>query len=155
MEAELMALIGTGATTVVGLMVTDAWEQVRHRVVGLFASDSDADADSDADGVAGELEESRTALVAAGGTADEEGLRSDLTASVRLRLRRLLEQDPGASEELRRLVDEFAPTARSEPPGSVHNSVTGGRQHGPVVQGHTFTNLTFRTAGGTAQDQAD
>ncbi|WP_399890995.1 hypothetical protein ACGH7X_30635 [Streptomyces sp. BBFR51] len=149
MEAELMALIGTGATTVVGLMVTDAWGQVKHRVVGLFASDSDADS------VAGELEESRTALVTADETTDEEDLRSDLTASVRLRLRRLLEQDPGASEELQRLVDEFAPTTRPDSPDPVHNSITGGRQSGPVLQGHTFTNLTFHTAGGTAQDQTD
>ncbi len=29
-----MALIGTGATTVVGLMVTDAWGQAKQRVVG-------------------------------------------------------------------------------------------------------------------------
>jgi hypothetical protein len=141
-----MALIGTGATTVVGLMVTDAWGQARQRVVRLFASGSEPG------GVAGELEESRTALVAADGAADEEDLRSDVTASVRLRLRRLLEQDPGAAEELRRLVDEFAPTAR--PPGTVHNSITGGRQDGPVVQGHTFTHLTFGTAGDTARDQA-
>ncbi|MFD7064571.1 hypothetical protein [Streptomyces sp. NPDC059906] len=149
MEAELMALIGTGATTVVGLMVTDAWGQVRQRVVGLFASGAEAEAD----GVAGELEESRTTLVAAEGTAAEEELRSDVTASVRLRLRRLLEQDPGAAGELRRLVDELAPA--SPPPGAVHNSITGGRQDGPVVQGHTFTRLTFRTTGGTAPDRAD
>lgn len=141
-----MALIGTGATTVVGLMVTDAWGQARQRVVRLFASGSEPG------GVADELEESRTALVAADGAADEEDLRSDVTASVRLRLRRLLEQDPGTAEELRRLIDEFAPAAR--PPGTVHNSITGGRQDGPVVQGHTFTHLTFGTAGDAARDQA-
>ncbi|MER6163571.1 hypothetical protein [Streptomyces violaceorubidus] len=151
MEAELMALIGTGATTVVGLMVTDAWEQAKQRVVGLFAPGGESGGEPG--GVAGELEESRTVLVAADGAADEEDLRSDVTASVRLRLRRLLEQDPGAAEELRRLVDEFAPAAR--PPGTVHNSITGGRQDGPVVQGHTFTHLTFGTAGGTARDHAD
>ncbi|MFD6190669.1 hypothetical protein [Streptomyces sp. NPDC060275] len=147
MEAELVALIGTGATTVVGLMVTDAWGQVKQRVVGLFGSETGAD------GVAGELEESRAVLVAADGTAAEDDLRSDVTASVRLRLRRLLEEDPGAAEELRRLVDELAYAAR--PPGTVHNSITGGRQGGPVVQGHTFTRLTFRTTGDTARDRTD
>ncbi|MEU4981682.1 hypothetical protein [Streptomyces sp. NPDC021969] len=147
MEAELIALIGTGATTVVGLMVTDAWGQVKQRVVGLFASEGEPD------GVAGELEESRATLVAAGGTAAEEDLRSDVTASMRLRLRRLLEQDPGAAEELRLLVDELAPAAR--PPGAVHNSITGGRQYGPVVQGHTFTHVAFHTTGDTARDRPD
>jgi hypothetical protein len=47
--------------------------------------------------------------------------------------------------ELRRLVDEFAPAA---PSGTVPNSITGGTQHGPVIQGHTFTNLTFHTRDG-------
>ncbi|MFG2156425.1 hypothetical protein [Streptomyces olivaceus] len=149
MEAELMALVGTGATTVVGLMVTDAWEQVRQRVVGLFGSTNETDR------TAGELDASRTALLSAGGTADEEGLRSDLTASVRLRLRRLIEEDPGAARELRLLVDEFASTAGIEASGSVHNSITGGRQDGPVFQGHTFTNLTFHTPGETAEGRAD
>ncbi|MFJ7239120.1 hypothetical protein ACIQWB_18555 [Streptomyces olivaceus] len=149
MEAELMALVGTGATTVVGLMVTDAWEQVRQRVVGLFGSTGETD------GTAGELDASRTALLSADGTADEEALRSDLTASVRLRLRRLIEEDPGAARELRLLVDEFASTAGLEASGSVHNSITGGRQDGPVFQGHTFTNLTFHTPGETAEGRAD
>lgn len=133
-----MTLIGTGATTVVGLMVTDAWEQARQRVVRIFARGGATDA------VAGELEESRTSLIAAMGTPDQEELTSDMTAAVRLRLRRLLEQNPGAAEEIRCLVDEFAPAARTD---TVHNSITGGTQHGPVIQGHTFTNLTFHTPG--------
>ncbi|MET9191925.1 hypothetical protein ABZX60_01295 [Streptomyces olivaceus] len=149
MEAELMALVGTGATTVVGLMVTDAWEQVRQRVVGLFGSTNETNR------TAGELDASRTALLSVGGTADEEGLRSDLTASVRLRLRRLIEEDPSAARELRLLVDEFASTAGLEAPGSVHNSITGGKQEGPVLQGHTFTNLTFHIPGGTTEGRAD
>jgi hypothetical protein len=145
-EAELVALIGTGATTVVGLMVTDAWEQAKQRVVRLLARGGEADT------VVGELDESRSALVAATGTTDED-LASDLTASLRLRLRRLLEQDPGAAEELRHLVDEFGPAAQPGPRESVHNSITGGTQHSPVIQGHTFTNLTFHASGGTPPDR--
>jgi hypothetical protein len=139
LDAELVTLVGTGTTTLVGLMVTDLWEQTKQRVVRLFSRGGDADA------VAGELEETRAALIAATGRSDQEDLTSDLTATVRLRLRRLLEQDPDTAVELRRLVDEFAPAA---PSGTVHNSITGGTQHGPVIQGHTFTNLTFHTRDG-------
>ncbi|NEB00928.1 hypothetical protein [Streptomyces sp. SID13726] len=145
MEAELVTLIGTGATTVVGLMVTDAWEQAKQRVARLLARGGEPDA------VAGELEESRGTLVAVTGTADEADLTSDLTASIRLRLRRLLEQDPDAVEELRSLVAEFA-TDQAEARSVVNNSITGGTQHGPVVQGHTFTNLTFHTTRDAAGD---
>lgn len=139
MDAELVTLIGTGTSTVVGLMVTDVWEQTKQRVVRLFSRGGDADA------VAGELEETRAALIAAAGRSDQEDLTSDLTATVRLRLRRLLEQDPDTAVELRRLVDEFAPAA---PSGTVHNSVTGGTYYGPVMLGHTFTNSTFHTRDG-------
>ncbi|MEU6349748.1 hypothetical protein ABZ896_10525 [Streptomyces sp. NPDC047072] len=135
MEAELVTLIGTGATTVVGLMVTDAWEQAKQRVVRLLARGSGEDA------VAGELEQSRDALVAAAGTADEEDLTADVTASIRLSLRRLLTQDPALAEELRRLIEELSPAVRQE--SIVYNTISGGTQNGPVIQGHTFTHLKF------------
>ncbi|WP_330258523.1 hypothetical protein OG586_08750 [Streptomyces murinus] len=147
-EAELVTLVGTGATTVVGLMATDAWEQAKRRLARLFAHSGGADT------VAGELEESRTTLAAATGTAEEEDLTSDLTGSLRFRLRRLLEQNPNAARELQDFVDEFAPVARPDLPGTVHNSITGGTQHGPVLQGHTFTNLTFHGGGDTAAHRA-
>ncbi|GAA3776835.1 hypothetical protein GCM10022403_009510 [Streptomyces coacervatus] len=147
MEAELVTLVGTGATTVIGLMVTDAWEQAKQRVVRLFAHGGEADT------VAGELEESRNTLVTATGTADEEGLTSDLTASLRFSLRRLLEQHPDAADELRRLVDEFAPAAQPDPAGTVHNSISGGTQHAPVFMGRNFTNTTIHTSGGTTPDR--
>ncbi|WP_346283852.1 hypothetical protein [Streptomyces sp. SID6139] len=104
--------------------------------------------------MAGELEESRAALAAATGTADEEDLTSDLTASVRLRPRRLLERNPGAAAELRLLLDEFAPAGQPDQPGTVHNSITGGTQHGPLLQGHTFANLTFHGGGDAAAHRA-
>lgn len=138
MDAELVTLLGTGTTTLVGLMVTDVWEQTKQRVVRIFSRGGDPDA------VAQELEETRAALIAATGRPDQEDLTSDLTATVRLRLRRLLEEDRNTAVELRRLVDEFAPAF---PPDTVHNTITGGTQHGPVIQGHTFTNLTFHSSG--------
>jgi len=145
-EAELAMLVGTGATTVVGLMVTETWEQAKQRLVRLFARDARAAT------VDGELDESRTALTAAIGTPDEEDLTTDVTAAVRLRLRRLLEQHPEAADELRLLVAEFGPAVRNGEPGAVHNSITGGTQHGPVFQGQSFSNI-FHSSGGPTPDQ--
>ncbi|MEV5846163.1 hypothetical protein AB0M32_29755 [Streptomyces sp. NPDC051985] len=148
MEAELVNLVGTGATTLVALMVTDTWEQTKQRVIRLLARGRDSDL------VAADLEESRTALIAATGTSDEEDHASDLTASLRVGLRRLLEHDPDAIPELRALVTEFAPSSRLGPSNTVHNSITGGTQHGPVVQGHTFTNLTINTSRETPPERS-
>ncbi|MER5222985.1 hypothetical protein [Streptomyces flaveus] len=147
MDAELATLAGTGATTVVGLMVTETWEQAKQRVVRLFAHGGEAAA------VDEDLDESRDALAAATGTPDEEDLTSDVTAMVRLRLRRLLEQYPDAADELRVLVEEFAPAAGSDETGAVHNSITGGAQHGPIFQGQSFSNLTIHSSGAAAPDQ--
>ncbi|MEU9451963.1 hypothetical protein [Streptomyces sp. NPDC048277] len=128
-------------------MVTDAWEGAKQRVARLLARGRETDT------VVGELDESRGTLIAATGTTDEQTLTADLTASMRLTLRRLLEQDPGAAEELQHLVDEFAPTLQADPAGTVNNSITGGTQHGPVIQGHTFTNLTIHASGSTPPDR--
>ncbi|WP_155055990.1 hypothetical protein [Streptomyces blattellae] len=150
MDAELATLAGTGATTVVSLLVTETWEQAKQRVIRLFARDGEAAT------VEGDLGESRDALAAATGAADEEALTADVTAMVLLRLRRLLEQDPDAADELRSLVEEFALAAGSDETGeagAVHNSITGGAQHGPVFQGQSFSNLTIHSSGAAAPDQ--
>ncbi|MFG3019427.1 hypothetical protein ACGFZQ_12910 [Streptomyces sp. NPDC048254] len=149
MEAELVTLIGTGATTMVGLMATDAWEGVKQQVVRLLTRGRETGT------VVAQLDESRDSLIAVAGTTYEETLAADLTAALRLQLRRLLEQEPGAAEELRRLVDGFAPTVPSPSPGTVHNSITGGTQRGPVIQGHTFTNLRIGALGDTSADRID
>lgn len=146
MEAELATLVATGATTAVGLMVTETWEQAKQRLVRLFSRGSDTAI------VDGELDRSRDALVAASGAPDEEALTSDITAMVRLRLRGLLEQHPDAAEDLRLLVEEFASAAGAEATGAVHNSITGGTVYGPVFQGHSFSNLTFQSSDGTATE---
>ncbi|MEX3099795.1 MULTISPECIES: hypothetical protein [unclassified Streptomyces] len=134
MEAELVALAGTGATTIVGLMATEAWDQVRQRVVRLFARGGDGSANAMDD----ELTASRTALVAA---PEEE--TADVTASVRMRLRRLLAENPEAAEELRLLVEEFTPAQNN----SVRNTISGGTFNGPVLMGRSFENTTFDSGG--------
>ncbi|KND35554.1 hypothetical protein [Streptomyces acidiscabies] len=135
MEAELVALAGTGATTIVGLMATEAWDQVRQRVVRLFTRGGDANAMDD------ELTASRTALVAA---PEEE--TADVTASVRMRLRRLLAENPEAAEELRLFIEEFTPAQNN----SVRNTISGGTFNGPVLMGRSFENTTFNNNSGGA-----
>ncbi|WP_217554396.1 hypothetical protein [Streptomyces sp. GbtcB6] len=137
MDTELAMLVGTGATTVVGLMVTESWEQAKQRLTRLFTRGGEATT------VAGELDESRTALISVVGAPDEDDVTSDITAAVRLRLRRLLERNPDMADELRFLVAEFAPLLKDGTAGSVHNAITGGTQHGPVFQGQSFSHLNL------------
>ncbi|MET8702652.1 hypothetical protein ABZW10_27890 [Kitasatospora sp. NPDC004723] len=124
MEAEIAQLVTTGATTVVGLMATEAWTQVRSRLAGLLGRGRDTEE------VSAELEEIRVEVVRADG--DEE-LVGDQTAELRNRIRRLLRQDPGAAVELRAALDEFAPK-QPEPTGrSVQNTFSGGTMSGGIL----------------------
>jgi hypothetical protein len=78
---------------------------------------------------------------------------SDIEAGWRTRLRRALQADPEAAEELRLLLAELDPEVRSDPTASVHNSISGGVQHGPVIQGQYFSGLTFGGSGAVPPEQ--
>lgn len=150
MDAELAALASSGATTLVGAMVSDAWAQVRDRVAGYFARRDDGGPGAAADTVAGELDVARAELTSAARQDDAEAA-ADIEAEWRARLRRLLRSDPEAADRLRALLAELEPLAAPPAPpavhNEVHNSITGGTQHGPVIQTHTITApLTFPTA---------
>lgn len=139
MEAELVGLASSGATALVGLMVSDAWTTVRGRM-SRFLSRSTED-DDESETVLGELEVSRDELVAARADGDD-GLAGDVEAQWRIRLRRLLAEDPDAAYELRSLLDELAPPRGEGRYEGVHNEISGGRQN-VVVQGRDFSRLTF------------
>ncbi|MFJ5305210.1 hypothetical protein [Streptomyces sp. NPDC088350] len=79
--------------------------------------------------------------------AQDELSGADIEAVWRTRLRRVLLADPEAAEELRLLLAELDPSAGSTPSVSVHNSISGGVQNGPVVQGQNFSGLTFGGSG--------
>ncbi|WP_406196700.1 hypothetical protein OH807_10325 [Kitasatospora sp. NBC_01560] len=101
MAAELVQqVVTTGATTVVGLMATEAWTQVRSRLAVLFGRGRDTEQ------VAAELEGIRVEVVRADGDAEPVG---DHTAELRGRIRRLVRQDPGAAAELQAILAEFGP----------------------------------------------
>jgi hypothetical protein len=138
-EAELAGLAASGATTLVGLMVSDAWVQTRERVARFFARGADRGA------LAAELHESQLELLSARETGDAEAA-DDVEAEWRTRLRRLLRADPAAAHELRALLTELGPLATGGPAVVVHNAITGGVQHGPVIQGQNFAGLTFHSS---------
>ncbi|WP_328721996.1 hypothetical protein OHT52_22545 [Streptomyces sp. NBC_00247] len=46
-------------------------------------------------------------------------------------------------EEFRAALEEWWQAARSGAGDGVHNTISGGTQHGPVIQGRDFSNLTF------------
>lgn len=144
MEAELASLATSGATTLIGLMVSETWSQARERVARFFARGADEEA------VDEELRLSEQELVAARASDDELAV-ADIEAGWRLRLRRVLQADPGAAEELRLLLAELAPGAGSDVAATVHNSVNGGVQNGPVIQGQQFSSLTFYSSGSFPQ----
>ncbi|WP_223187843.1 hypothetical protein [Streptomyces sp. CBMA29] len=121
-------------------MASDAWTQVRDRVAAFFGRAGSTDV------AAEELRLSQEDLLAARTEGDEEAVAEDIAAVWRARLRRVLRTDPTAADELRRLLDELAPAAGAQTV-VVHNSVSGGVQYGPVVQGQNFTDLTFNSSG--------
>ncbi|MFE2377151.1 hypothetical protein [Streptomyces sp. NPDC059398] len=134
MDAELTALVTAGATTLVQQMATDAWSRTRDRVAAFLARRGGTDATA----VAAELDAVRAELAAARREGDEEAA-ADVQGEWRMRMRRALLADPDAAAELRALLDELAPPA----PGSVRNSISGGTQHGTVVQAGNIENLRF------------
>ncbi|MFF9784223.1 hypothetical protein YWIDRAFT_07693 [Streptomyces sp. SceaMP-e96] len=137
MEAELATLAATGATTLVGLMVSEAWNQTRGRLARFFARGDDTALPDE------QLAASREELIAARDAADAD-TAADVEEEWRLRLRRTLRADPGAAEELRLLLDELAPQA-APLAITVHNNISGVIQNGPAIQGQHFSSLTFHS----------
>lgn len=126
-----------GATALVTQMVTDGWEQARDRAVALFTRGRDGEGEA----VEAELEASRAELFAAR-EADDEERAADVRDEWRVRLRRTLRADPSAAAELQALLDELRPPG-DEAKGTVHNTISGGVQHGTVVQAYSIGGLAI------------
>ncbi|MFC9117762.1 MULTISPECIES: hypothetical protein [Streptomyces] len=104
MDPEIAALAGTAGTTVVTLMVTNAWESARDGMVALWHRFQPARAES----IGEELEAGRADLLLAR-QADDADAEAELTVEWQGRLRRFLLARPEAAEELRRILDELTP----------------------------------------------
>jgi FtsZ-interacting cell division protein ZipA len=136
-EAELVALATAGATALVQQMVTDTWTSVRERAVSFFSRGS-----TTPESVAADLDTARAELVDAQRSADAE-TAADIQAEWRVRMRRTLRADPEAAAELRALLDELSPGETAPQRLDVHNTISGGTQHGPVIQSGTIGNIHF------------
>ncbi|MEU5366613.1 hypothetical protein ABZ354_24615 [Streptomyces sp. NPDC005925] len=139
MDAELTALAAAGATTFVQQMAADSWAQARDRIVSFFSRRGGEEGV-----IEGELEASRVELTSAM-EAGHEQTASDVEAEWRTRLRRALLASPSAAAELRQVLAELAPASSDRQVVAVHNSISGGVQHGTVVQAGTVGSLNFGT----------
>ncbi|MEU2713273.1 NB-ARC domain-containing protein [Streptomyces sp. NPDC007205] len=121
MEAELGTLAAQGATALVGLVVADAWVQMKHvrRRVACWLSRRGAD---------DELDAAREELESARQSGDEEDAAGRVAADWERRLLRILQEDPEAAEELRRLLAEVLP-------GTSYDIAFDVRSAGPSVPG--------------------
>lgn len=137
MEAELAALAASGATALVGHMVSDAWAQTRDRVARFLARGEETA------GVDEELDASREELIAARDGEDPD-VAADIEDEWRLRMRRALRADPAAAQELRLLLDELAPRSAGVSTVTINNSISGDTQNSQVIQGQSIAGgLTF------------
>ncbi|MEU9870125.1 hypothetical protein AB0C87_19995 [Actinomadura sp. NPDC048021] len=123
MEAELSALASVGATTLVGLMVSDSWSQVKGSLARLFGRHGPPEVPLQ------ELEYSRMEILAAYLAHDASRIE-EVGDHWRGRLESLLLADATAEEEVRRLLTTR--TARSTE--SVSNFNSGDVTFGSVIQ---------------------
>ncbi|MEV5988049.1 hypothetical protein AB0L85_24030 [Streptomyces sp. NPDC052051] len=135
MESELTALAASGATTLVALMVTDSWSHAREVVRRFFSRTGSGSAEI------ADLDAARARLLAAEAAGDTQA-RSQWYAY----LRHLLQTDSATGDDLRDLLASLQNVARAESQRSaVTNTVSGGTQHGPLIQAGHISHLTLHT----------
>ena len=128
MDSELTALTASGATTLVSLMVTDSWTHARE-LLRRFLSRSDPGNSTITD-----LDAARARLLASQSTGEQWDAH----------LRRLLEARIVSRAELRELLTSLQHLqSEAAQPATVHNSINGGVQHGPLIQSGRITGLTI------------
>jgi hypothetical protein len=98
MDTELAVLVSSAATTIVTLMATDAWDQVKAKVGALWRRFRPEQADA----IEAELTRGHLEI----GSADET-VALAITRDWESRLLRLLAADADVAAELRHVVDEL------------------------------------------------
>ena len=137
MDSELTALTASGATTLVSLMVTDSWTHARE-LLRRFLSRSDPGNSTITD-----LDAARARLLASQSTGHPHEAR-DTVEQWDAHLRRLLEARIVSRAELRELLTSLQHLqSEAAQPATVHNSINGGVQHGPLIQSGRITGLTI------------
>ncbi len=133
METELAALAASGAQAFVGLLVTEAFGQVKGRLARFLrrrAGDETAES---------ELQAARAELGRARSAGDERA-QAVVQARWAQRLEGIFREDPDAAPELARLLSELAPDASR----TFVSLVSGGVNYGPAFQGsHIHGGIVF------------
>jgi hypothetical protein len=124
-DSEIAALASTGAATIVTLMTTDAWGQVKKRVAALFRAGKTDHSKS----VAGQLESSRIEVISA---RSDSAVITEAEAEWSLRLQRLLAAEPAVIPELMDIIQAFGPKSSSVLPQVTMKARATG--HGQIYQ---------------------
>ncbi|WP_369044378.1 hypothetical protein [Streptomyces sp. Midd1] len=139
MDSELATLTASGAATLVSLMVTDSWTHARE-LLQRFLSRSDP-----GNSTITNLDVARARLLDSP-SARQPHLARDTAERWDAYLRRLLEAQAVSGTELQALFTGLQHLqSDAAEPGTVHNNVSGGVQHGPVIQSGRITGLTIHT----------
>ncbi|MFE2682190.1 MULTISPECIES: hypothetical protein [Bacillati] len=136
MDAAALALVTASANSLVSLMTSEVWEQVKSGVVALFRRGRQAGPVAIED----ELDESMRELMVSLENGDEE-TQEELRQQWRGKFRRLVVDEPELAGELRSLLDEWTSIQAEEGSGAptIHQAATaydGGRvyQQGTGIQ---------------------
>lgn len=132
MEAELATLAEAGATSLVGLMVSDSWAQVKKGFARLLAR-GDA-----TDSILQKLETARTDFIAAR-EKNDAAKATAIEDEWRSRLLHCLRSEPKAGDELLRLLCRPEPG----PAGPVYNVSSGIVRFGSVIQAGQISGITY------------
>ncbi|MFB7596687.1 hypothetical protein [Streptomyces sp. NPDC056160] len=121
-------------------MVTDSWTHARELVRRLLARTGSGPA------ALADLDDARNRLLTAEAAQGEQAA-SDVTAQWQAQLRRLVAAGQATGDDLRALLTSLrqlsdASAARGD---TTHNHISGGVQHGPVIQTGRISELTFPT----------
>ncbi|MEV4678091.1 MULTISPECIES: hypothetical protein [Actinomadura] len=135
MEAELAALASSGATALVGLMVSDSWARVKDGFARMLGKSAPAEAPLE------ELEISRVELVTACLEHDDAKVAA-IESHWRSRLESLLRSDETAVDALRRLLSAPTPS----PVETISNFISGDMQFGSIIQAGHISGATFHMA---------
>ena len=143
----LETLAAAGATALIGAIATDVWQAARSGFARLFGR---------GDQRRQELVDKRLAEAATQVTqadpSDQERARQELRAAWQVRLRDLLEEHPGAEEELRTLTEQVQAQLPAAQPAWVQHNLA--REHGTVYGVMGGNQYIYGTPGPTAPHPA-
>jgi dsDNA-specific endonuclease/ATPase MutS2 len=139
MDATALALVTTSANSLVSLMTSEVWEQVKSGVAALFRRGRRAEYIA----IEEELDESARELRVSLENGDQE-TQEELRQQWRGKLRRLIREEPELFAELRSLLNEWSSleTTKGNATHIIHQTATA-RDGGRIYQQGTGTQNNY------------